>query len=139
MAGVLSAIWLRYTGPAVTLSFDIMLDILLMVVIGGMGTLYGAVIGAAIFVLAETYLQSVMAMVSHADRGPAARPALVPSRPLAALARRIVRAQRLFLSDRHRRPAADAPLNVPAQARHRGRQSRSRLQRVSFSSSGNGV
>jgi branched-chain amino acid transport system permease protein len=66
LAGVLSALWLRYTGPAVTLSFDIMLDILLMVVIGGMGTLYGAVIGAAIFVLAETYLQNVMAMISHA-------------------------------------------------------------------------
>ena len=36
-----------------TLSFDIMVDILLMVVIGGMGTLYGAVLGAAIFVLAR--------------------------------------------------------------------------------------
>ena len=66
LAGVLSAIWLRYTGPAVTLSFDVMLDVLLMVVIGGMGTLYGAVIGAAIFVLAETYLQNVMAMISQA-------------------------------------------------------------------------
>ncbi len=31
LAGVLAALWLRYTGPAVTLSFDIMLDILLMV------------------------------------------------------------------------------------------------------------
>jgi branched-chain amino acid transport system permease protein len=69
LAGVLSAVWLRYTGPAVTLSFDIMLDVLLMVVIGGMGTLYGAVIGAAIFVLAETYLQNVMAMISHASAG----------------------------------------------------------------------
>jgi branched-chain amino acid transport system permease protein len=69
LAGILSAIWLRYTGPQVTLSFDIMLDILLMVVIGGMGTLYGAVLGAAIFVLAETYLQSLMAMVSHATEG----------------------------------------------------------------------
>jgi len=69
LAGVLSAIWLRYTGPAVTLSFDVMLDILLMVVIGGMGTLYGAVIGAAIFVLAETYLQNLMAMISHATAG----------------------------------------------------------------------
>ena len=68
-AGVLSALWLRYTGPAVTLSFDVMLDILLMVVIGGMGTLYGAVIGAAIFVLAETYLQSLMGIVSHATAG----------------------------------------------------------------------
>ena len=66
LAGVLSALWLRYTGPAVTLSFDIMLDILLMVVIGGMGTLYGAVLGAAIFVLAETYLQSLMAALSQA-------------------------------------------------------------------------
>jgi branched-chain amino acid transport system permease protein len=66
LAGVLSAVWLRYTGPAVTLSFDIMLDILLMVVIGGMGTLYGAVVGAVVFVLAETYLQSVMAMISQA-------------------------------------------------------------------------
>ncbi len=65
LAGVLSAIWLRYTGPAVTLSFDVMLDILLMVVIGGMGTLYGAVIGATLFVLAETYMQSLMAMVSQ--------------------------------------------------------------------------
>jgi branched-chain amino acid transport system permease protein len=69
LAGVLSAIWLRYTGPAVTLSFDVMLDVLLMVVIGGMGTLYGAVIGAAIFVLAETYLQNLMAMISHATAG----------------------------------------------------------------------
>jgi branched-chain amino acid transport system permease protein len=69
LAGVLCALWLRYTGPAVTLSFDIMLDILLMVVIGGMGTLYGAVLGAAIFVLAETYLQAVMAMISHATAG----------------------------------------------------------------------
>jgi len=66
LAGVLSALWLRYTGPAVTLSFDIMLDILLMVVIGGMGTLYGAVIGATLFVLAESYLQNLMAMVSQA-------------------------------------------------------------------------
>ena len=67
LAGVLSALWLRYTGPAVTLSFDTMLDILLMVVIGGMGTLYGAVLGATIFVLAETYMQSLMAVVSHAS------------------------------------------------------------------------
>jgi branched-chain amino acid transport system permease protein len=69
VAAAAAAVWLRYTGPAVTLSFDIMLDILLMVVIGGMGTLYGAVVGATIFVLAETYLQNVMAMISHATAG----------------------------------------------------------------------
>jgi branched-chain amino acid transport system permease protein len=66
LAGVLAALWLRYTGPAVTLSFDIMLDILLMVVIGGMGTLYGAVLGATIFILAESYLQALLGAASKA-------------------------------------------------------------------------
>ena len=51
VAGALLALWLRYTGPDTTLSFEIMLDILLIVVIGGMGTLYGAVIGSVLFVL----------------------------------------------------------------------------------------
>ena len=69
LAGVLAALWLRYTGPAVTLSFDIMLDILLMVVIGGMGTLYGAVIGATIFILAENYLQALMGSLSKSAAG----------------------------------------------------------------------
>ena len=69
LAGVLAALWLRYTGPAVTLSFDIMLDILLMVVIGGMGTLYGAVIGATIFILAENYLQTLMGALSKSAAG----------------------------------------------------------------------
>jgi branched-chain amino acid transport system permease protein len=69
LAGVLCAIWLRYTGPATTLSFDIMLDILLMVVIGGMGTLYGAVLGATIFLLAESYLQNLMGLIGKATEG----------------------------------------------------------------------
>ncbi|HEX2215317.1 MAG TPA: branched-chain amino acid ABC transporter permease [Xanthobacteraceae bacterium] len=69
LAGALCAIWLRYTGPAVTLSFDIMLDILLIVVIGGMGTLYGSVLGAVIFLLAESYLQNLMGVVSKATEG----------------------------------------------------------------------
>ena len=66
LAGSLFAIWLRYVGPDTTLSFEIMLDLLLMVVIGGMGTMYGAVIGATIFVLAQNYLQSLMAGASEA-------------------------------------------------------------------------
>ena len=65
-AGVLYAIWLRYTGPDTTLSFNIMIDLLLMVVIGGMGTLYGAVLGATIFVLAQNYLQDLMGLASQA-------------------------------------------------------------------------
>jgi branched-chain amino acid transport system permease protein len=69
LAGVLCALWLRYTGPGTTLSFDIMLDILLMVVIGGMGTLYGAVIGATVLLLAESYLQNLMGALSRALEG----------------------------------------------------------------------
>jgi branched-chain amino acid transport system permease protein len=66
LAGMLNALWLRYAGPDTSLSFSIMLDILLMVVIGGMGTIYGALIGATIFLLAENYLQSLMGMASTA-------------------------------------------------------------------------
>jgi branched-chain amino acid transport system permease protein len=68
-AGLLYALWLRYTGPDTTLSFNIMIDILLMVVIGGMGTLYGAVLGATIFVLAQNYLRDLMKLASDALQG----------------------------------------------------------------------
>src|SRR5262245_65504552 len=67
LAGALNALWLRYTGPDTTLSFAIMVDILLMVVIGGMGTMYGAVIGASLFVLAQNYLQKLMATAAQAS------------------------------------------------------------------------
>jgi branched-chain amino acid transport system permease protein len=65
-AGGLNALWLRYTGPDTTLSFAIMVDILLMVVIGGMGTLYGSVIGATLFVDAQNYLQKLMGIAAKA-------------------------------------------------------------------------
>ncbi|MGH8704738.1 MAG: branched-chain amino acid ABC transporter permease [Burkholderiales bacterium] len=68
-AGILYALWLRYTGPDTTLSFNIMIDILLMVVIGGMGTLYGSVLGATIFVVAQNYLQDLMKLASGATQG----------------------------------------------------------------------
>jgi branched-chain amino acid transport system permease protein len=69
VAGALLALWLRYTGPDTTLSFEIMLDILLIVVIGGMGTLYGAIIGSALFVLAQNYLQDLLAVGAGALEG----------------------------------------------------------------------
>jgi len=69
LAGALYALWLRYTGPNTTLDFAIMIDILLMVVIGGMGTLYGAVIGATVFVVAQNYLQDLMKIASGAAQG----------------------------------------------------------------------
>jgi len=69
LAGALYAVWLRYTGPNTTLDFAIMIDILLMVVIGGMGTMYGAVIGATLFVVAQNYLQDLMKLASGAMQG----------------------------------------------------------------------
>jgi branched-chain amino acid transport system permease protein len=69
LSGALLALWLRYVGPDTTLSFEIMVDILLIVVIGGMGTLYGAVVGAALFVLAQNYLQDLLKLGSAALEG----------------------------------------------------------------------
>ena len=66
LAGVMLAIWLRYNGPDTSMSFEIMLDVLLMVVIGGMGTIYGAAIGAALFVVAQSYLQDLLRLGSEA-------------------------------------------------------------------------
>jgi branched-chain amino acid transport system permease protein len=66
LAGCLLALWLRYNGPDTSLSFEIMIDILLIVVIGGMGTMYGAVCGATIFLLAQSYLQDLMALAANA-------------------------------------------------------------------------
>jgi branched-chain amino acid transport system permease protein len=69
LAGVLLALWLRYNGPDTTLSFEIMLDVLLIVVIGGMGTIYGAVIGSALLVLAQNYLQDLMKLGASSVEG----------------------------------------------------------------------
>ncbi len=69
LAGVLLALWLRYNGPDTTLSFEVMLDVLLIVVIGGMGTIYGAVIGSVLLVLAQNYLQDVMKLAASAVQG----------------------------------------------------------------------
>ncbi len=65
LAGSLMAVWLRYTGPATTLSMDIMVDILLMVVIGGMGSMYGAVIGVVLFLLTQSYLQNLLGILGE--------------------------------------------------------------------------
>jgi branched-chain amino acid transport system permease protein len=69
LAGAMLAIWLRYNGPDTSLSFEIMLDVLLIVVIGGMGTVYGAAIGSGIFVVAQSYLQDLLKLASDAASG----------------------------------------------------------------------
>jgi branched-chain amino acid transport system permease protein len=77
LAGALLALWLRYNGPDTSLSFEIMIDILLMVVIGGMGTMYGAVVGATLFIVAQNYLQDLMKLASDAAAGIPLLPNLV--------------------------------------------------------------
>lgn len=66
LAGAMLSLWLRYNGPDTSLSFEIMLDVLLIVVIGGMGTIYGAAIGSGIFVVAQSYLQDLLKLASDA-------------------------------------------------------------------------
>lgn len=60
LAGALTALSLKFVNPDTTLSFTLMVNILLMTVIGGMGTMYGAVVGTALFVIAQNYLQDLM-------------------------------------------------------------------------------
>ena len=69
LAGAMLAIWLRYNGPDTSLSFEVMVDVLLIVVIGGMGTMYGAAIGAVLFVVAQSYLQDLLRLGNEAASG----------------------------------------------------------------------
>jgi branched-chain amino acid transport system permease protein len=81
LAGALMALWLRYVGPKTTLGFEVMTDILLIVVIGGMGTMYGAVVGATLFILAQNYLKTLMGQASELLAGvPLLSAALHPDR-----------------------------------------------------------
>ncbi|PZU42008.1 MAG: branched-chain amino acid ABC transporter permease [Acidovorax sp.] len=68
-AGAMLALWLRYNGPDTSLSFEIMMDCLLIVVIGGMGTIYGAVVGSVLFVVAQSYLQDLLGVAYEAASG----------------------------------------------------------------------
>jgi branched-chain amino acid transport system permease protein len=68
-AGAMLALWLRYNGPDTSLSFEIMIDVLLIVVIGGMGTMYGAAIGSVVFLVAQSYLQDLLRLASQAASG----------------------------------------------------------------------
>ncbi len=57
LVGGLYAMWVGYVNPESCLGvFEIMLAVLLMCIIGGMGTLYGGIVGAAFFMITETFL-----------------------------------------------------------------------------------
>lgn len=78
VAGAMLALVLRYNGPAASMSFEIMVDgILLMTVVGGMGTLYGPMIGAILIVLAQYQLQPALAGLSAQIAGWPVLPLLI--------------------------------------------------------------
>jgi branched-chain amino acid transport system permease protein len=54
--GGLYVMWVGYANPESVLGIPIMLDVLLMEIIGGMGTLYGGFAGAAFLQIAHTFL-----------------------------------------------------------------------------------
>ena len=57
LVGGLYAMWVGYVNPESCLGvFEIMLAVLLMCIIGGMGTLYGGIVGAAFYLITETFL-----------------------------------------------------------------------------------
>ena len=57
LIGGLYAMWVGYVNPESSLEvMAIMLNVLLMVIIGGMGTLYGGIVGAAFLLITQTFL-----------------------------------------------------------------------------------
>ena len=109
-------------GPTPRSSFSIMIDILLMVVIGGMGTMYGAAIGATIFVLAQNYLQDLMRLASDAAQGIPLLPVLLhPDRWLLWLGVLFI-AERVLLPDAASSAGcgAETPRTIPPRSRSRG-------------------
>jgi branched-chain amino acid transport system permease protein len=60
LGGILFAMWLRFVDPESALGVFSMVDYLLMVIIGGLGTLYGAIIGASFFMAAQAWLPDLL-------------------------------------------------------------------------------
>ena len=101
LAGSIYAIWLKYTGPETALSFAIMIDILLMVVIGGMGTMWGAVIGARADGAGAILSARSDGRRRRGDPLATAYPRTPKPGPLAVLARYHLYSSGLFLSQGH--------------------------------------
>ena len=64
LAGILFAMWLRYVNPESVLGVGTMFNILLMVIIGGLGTLYGSIIGVTFINVCETWLPDLLKFVA---------------------------------------------------------------------------
>jgi branched-chain amino acid transport system permease protein len=60
LGGILFALWLRFVDPESALGVFGMVDYLLMVIIGGLGTLYGSIIGATFFMATQAWLPDLL-------------------------------------------------------------------------------
>jgi branched-chain amino acid transport system permease protein len=58
------AMWVRYVSPDSSVSVSIMLDVLLMVIVGGMGTLYGGIFGAAFLMITRAFLPKLQTLMA---------------------------------------------------------------------------
>ncbi len=56
------ALWVRYVSPDSALSVSIMLDVLLMVIVGGLGTLYGGIFGSAFLMILRAFLPKLQTL-----------------------------------------------------------------------------
>lgn len=60
LGGILFAMWLRFVDPDSVLGVFTMVDYLLMVIIGGLGTMYGSIIGVAFFISTQAWLPDLL-------------------------------------------------------------------------------
>ena len=60
LGGILFALWLRFVDPESALGVFSMVDYLLMLIIGGLGTLYGSIIGATFFMATQAWLPDLL-------------------------------------------------------------------------------
>ncbi len=67
LAGILYASWIKIAVPNTFLNIEIMLMILIVVIVGGKGSIYGSVIGAVVIVLLENYLSSYLDILFQSD------------------------------------------------------------------------
>jgi branched-chain amino acid transport system permease protein len=59
LLGAAYVVWVRYVNPESALGIPIMLDVLLMVIIGGIGTLWGGLIGAGVLLATQALLPNL--------------------------------------------------------------------------------
>lgn len=67
LAGVLYAGWIGFVNPEAVLGIPVMMDVLMMVIIGGAGSLYGGIIGAGVLISAQTFLPLLSTYLQQAQ------------------------------------------------------------------------